>query len=348
MNTIEKKIQPIIDDSKFILQSLRISISKMDSSHFNYNVLDFIDYILRSAITKNINSVEWINYLNTVLIDSRLISSALEGELTINECAYLGEYLNSIYKACQYFEYLNVELIEKIRIQKSSTSEIDRLRTEVNQLPELRKELTRYQNTEQNKKAQTIYESANKKHGDKETVYRRWFVGVLIFSILITLGYDPNFTILANLENLWSSLTSTVPTHNQNAYLDSLKISVPVLHDYSLLKFIFFKIAILFVGITLSTYFLKLSNYYRSLKDQAHQTKLELEAFPDYVAGLDHAVTNRLREELALKYFGQDLDRSVNDKLGNLVQDQISVGTELVKASAELIKVKDSLPSKKD
>lgn len=347
MNEIQKGIyertKHSMDEVKFILHSLRNAILKYESNAFEFKVIDFIDFILSSSITKNIDSVEWKSYLYSALSENELIKKTIDGQLSAPECRYLGSYLNSIYLACIYFDYLNIELVDKIRSQQVLKRENELLYEDSLKIIELEKELDHYKNSEKNKKAQEIYDGVNVKYAKKETIYRRWFISILIFSVLVTLGYDPNFTLLANLASLYNSITSTEIINAQSIVSNSIEnkqISVSSLQNYSLLKFIFFKIAILVVGITLSTYFLKLSNYYRSLKDQAQQTKLELEAFPDYVAGLDHEVTNRLRETLALKYFGQELDKSINEKMGSLIQDQISSGTELIKASAELVKAK--------
>lgn len=338
--------EKLLTEIKFTLLSLRREILNMDSNDFISKILKNIDSIVDNLSTVESFPEDAFIYLHASILRNDLISNTLSGGISVGEFKYLGNHIEGILFSCVCFGRLNITLFNEKLGNAILREENNKYINDSKKNQELEYELSAYRNAEKNQKAQNIYNEANKRHGDKETIYRRWFVGVLIVSVLITLGYDPNFTILANLANLWNSITSTVPAYNQIAYFDSLKTPVTVLHDYSFLKFIFFKIATLFVGITLSTYFLKLSNYYRSLKDQAHQTKLELEAFPDYVAGLDHEVTNRLREELALKYFGQELDRSVNDKLGNLVQDQISAGTELVKASAELIKVKDSLSPK--
>lgn len=38
------------------------------------------------------------------------------------------------------------------------------------------------------------------------------------------------------------------------------------------------------------------------------------------------------------KFFGKELDQSQNDKVGDLVKDQLAANTELFKASAEMLK----------
>jgi hypothetical protein len=55
---------------------------------------------------------------------------------------------------------------------------------------------------------------------------------------------------------------------------------------------------------------------------------------------------SEIYKNLADKFFGNDLDQSQNDKVGDMMKDQLTAGTELIKASVELIKVKESLPPK--
>ncbi|MDC4502213.1 hypothetical protein NQ800_18955, partial [Acinetobacter baumannii] len=65
---------------------------------------------------------------------------------------------------------------------------------------------------------------------------------------------------------------------------------------------------------------------------------VEITAFPIHVRSLEKADKDELIKELALKYFGKDLDQTQNDKVGNLMKDQLTAGTELIKASAEMVK----------
>lgn len=104
--------------------------------------------------------------------------------------------------------------------------------------------------------------------------------------------------------------------------------------------FISVKILILAVGITLCTLFLRRSAHAKKLKEQAYQTHVEINAFPIHVRSLKDEDKHELIKELALKYFGKELDQNQNDKVGDLMKDQLTAGTELIKASAELVKAK--------
>lgn len=104
--------------------------------------------------------------------------------------------------------------------------------------------------------------------------------------------------------------------------------------DFS--QFISIKIMIVvFFGILIA-YYLKISTHYRRLADQAEQTHLELLAFPQYAAELGEEKSREIKEQLALKYFGKEIDPSGYQKIGDIAQEQLKTSSELVKAAASL------------
>ncbi len=104
--------------------------------------------------------------------------------------------------------------------------------------------------------------------------------------------------------------------------------------DFS--QFISIKIMIVvFFGILIA-YYLKISTHYRRLADQAEQTHLELLAFPQYAAELGEEKSREIKEQLALKYFGKEIDPSGYQKIGEIAQEQLKTSSELVKAAASI------------
>ena len=93
------------------------------------------------------------------------------------------------------------------------------------------------------------------------------------------------------------------------------------------------------------TLFLRRASHAKKLYEQAYQTHVEINAFPIHVRSLKNEDKHELIKELALKYFGKELDQTQNDKIGDLMKDQLAAGTELIKASAELVKAKGSTTS---
>lgn len=100
----------------------------------------------------------------------------------------------------------------------------------------------------------------------------------------------------------------------------------------------FIKASTIIIGITLISYFLKQSSHYQKLADQCKITRLELEAFPSFTASLNGTDISDIRKELALKYFGREVDSSIQKDISNLVTDQMKSTTEMVKAVTEVIK----------
>lgn len=157
-----------------------------------------------------------------------------------------------------------------------------------------------------NLKIHDYYDLAAKENQNKSDVNRSLFIFIIILSLTI----------------IWFSLV-TKGYFGLSGY------------DYY-----FFKGGLVLTSITLITYFLKQSVKYQKMADQCKQTKLELEAFPSYVANLSNEdpLVADLRKELAMKYFGRDVDNKSNDETSNILQDQMKNTTEMVKAAMEVLK----------
>lgn len=129
-------------------------------------------------------------------------------------------------------------------------------------------------------------------------------------------------------------------TFGMTIFFTIISILYTVFSELNWVVFISVKVLILAVGITLCTLFLRRAAHAKKLKEQAYQTHVEINAFPIHVRSLREEDKQELIKELALKYFGKELDHTQNDKIGDLMQDQLLAGTELIKASAELVKAK--------
>ena len=119
--------------------------------------------------------------------------------------------------------------------------------------------------------------------------------------------------------------------------------NAPQFNDYKTdrnfwVMFITTKVLIATVTLTFGTLFLRRSAHAKKLKEQAYQTHVEINAFPIHVRSLKDEDKHELIKELALKYFGKELDQTQNDKIGDMMKDQLASGTELIKASTELVK----------
>lgn len=98
------------------------------------------------------------------------------------------------------------------------------------------------------------------------------------------------------------------------------------------------KLTMVSIVITLVTIFIRRSSHFRKLHDQANQTSLELNALPNYLRQVNSEHHSEIYKEMIPKFFGKVLDQTQNDKIGDLMKDQIAAGTELIKVSAEIAK----------
>lgn len=107
-----------------------------------------------------------------------------------------------------------------------------------------------------------------------------------------------------------------------------------------IVDYVLYKILTVSIVVTTGTIFLRKASHLRKLHDQANQTSLELQALPLYLRNVEESEHSGIYKNLAEKYFGKELDQTQNDKIGDLMKDQLASGTELIKASAELVKAK--------
>jgi len=179
-----------------------------------------------------------------------------------------------------------------------------------NATTQLENELTSFRklrNIADNAKTENIYDKAVERYRKLEVDYRTMFylsIGItLLFSILV-------FSLKVQL----------VPSFFTNIEFWAIKISL------------------LAVGVTLITYFLKQSTHYQRLADQNYQTQIELQAYPSFMESIPTDEAASVRKELALKYFGREIDGSIHKNMGNLIVDQMKSTTEMVKATTDAIK----------
>lgn len=59
-----------------------------------------------------------------------------------------------------------------------------------------------------------------------------------------------------------------------------------------------------------------------------------------FLRNIEKTEHSEIYKKLVDKYFGKELDQTQNDKIGDLIQDQLAAGTELIRASAEMVKAK--------
>ncbi|MEQ1107993.1 hypothetical protein [Acinetobacter seifertii] len=117
-----------------------------------------------------------------------------------------------------------------------------------------------------------------------------------------------------------------------------LSVSLMLVYNMDKYNYWSIKLTLILAFVTLITYYLKQSSYYQKLAEQANQTRLEIEAFPSFITGVSKAEEVAIRKDLALKYFGKEIDGAAHKDMSNLISDQMKSTTEMVKATTEAIK----------
>lgn len=159
-----------------------------------------------------------------------------------------------------------------------------------------------------NAKTEDIYHNAVEKYKKLEKKYRKYFYRTLPIVIFIAICMFLG----------------------KKALSDKFGIDEP---SYWVLK-----ISILFIGVTIISYFLKQSIHYQRLADQNYQTQVELQAYPSFMESIPTEEAASVRRELALKYFGREINGAAHKDMSNLISDQMKSTTDMVKATTEAIK----------
>ncbi|EXG37284.1 hypothetical protein ACLDYJ_07105 [Acinetobacter baumannii] len=165
----------------------------------------------------------------------------------------------------------------------------------------------RLRNIADNARTENIYDNAVNKYRGLEESYRSYFYWGLGVLLCLSVG-------------LLTLKQELVP------------------HLFSTIEFWAVKVSLLLVGITLISYFLKQSAHYQRLADQNYQTQVELQAYPSFMESIPTEEAASVRKELALKYFGREIDGAAHKDMSNLISDQMKSTTEMVKATTEAIK----------
>lgn len=261
-----------------------------------------LDSLSDLAIVNYIESK--INKINPILDKYLMLkqSEKEEDEVYINKItAYQSDIeigILSVLKLLEQYKNINDTFSEAVAIPLKSA-----LTDVLRELEDFR----RLRNIADNAKTENIYNDAVDKYRGLESNYRICFylgIGIVVI-ISVLLLFFKTLIVLKFLSNI---------------------------------EFWVLKGSILVVGVTLITYFLKQSSHYQHLADQNYQTQVELQAYPTFMESIPTEEAASVRKELALKYFGREIDGAAHKDMSNLIADQMKSTTEMVKASTEAIK----------
>lgn len=101
------------------------------------------------------------------------------------------------------------------------------------------------------------------------------------------------------------------------------------------------KISLLILSTTLAAFLLKRSFINRRLADEAYRTAKELDALPRYMEGMPDEMKEKIRFDLAYKYFGNGIHHESYTGGENLMHENIKANTDFIKAVKD-VKMPDS------
>ncbi|WP_017389868.1 hypothetical protein [Acinetobacter calcoaceticus] len=96
------------------------------------------------------------------------------------------------------------------------------------------------------------------------------------------------------------------------------------------------KVSLLILSTTLAAFLLKRSFMNRRLADEAYRTAKELDALPRYMEGMPDEMKEKIRFDLAYKYFGNGIHHESYMGGENLMHENIKANTDFIKAVKDL------------
>lgn len=279
-------------------------------------------------VTREFSTIEsdWVlnifkERFNSIESDFNIFASALKENLKNSDIIKISgekfdEYFNNMIQRVDHLRYsleylvrLNSSLkIDANKVLLLSNNELVKgLEDTKESLVKEVEEFRRNRAISENAKTEDIYNNAVNKYKGLEDKYRKYF---------------------------YNSIGATV-TLSLLLLFFKQKLIPNILGD---IEFWVLKGSIFVIGITLITYFLKQSSHYQHLADQNYQTQVELQAYPTFMESIPTEEAASVRKELALKYFGREIDGAAHKDMSNLIADQMKSTTEMVKASTEAIK----------
>lgn len=179
-----------------------------------------------------------------------------------------------------------------------------------------------------NKKVNEIFEDDSKRFKKIARIYEFLFYLVVFVAALYFLGLT--FYIVG---------------------LDSKYLSIGFpekIHGNISAEFYIQKISFLVLSTTLAAFLLKRSFMNRRLADEAYRTAKELDALPRYMEGMPDEMKEKIRFDLAYKYFGNGIHHDSYTSGENLMHENIKANTEFMKIVKGVPSTTDETKADKD
>lgn len=294
---------------------------------------------IKEEIEKNIGSKECVDFINSYLNYSQELLASIDeldgnsylaawaqiilmnSEISLWNCKWKDEtefkkYMFPITQAALSLQtnFVNLNEINKLKKYEENAKNIinslnlqkDDLEKTINQNKILSDDL-------KNKKVNEIFEDDSEKFKILARRYEIAFYLALAFLFLYFFGWYIEIDI-ANFK---------------------FKIAEQFHGNYTT-TFYVQKISLLILSTTLAAFLLKRSFMNRRLADDAYRTAKELDALPRYMEGMPDEMKEKIRFDLAYKYFGNGIHHDSYTGGENLMHENIKANTDFIKAVKDI------------
>ncbi|MEN8549715.1 hypothetical protein ABFW07_10510 [Acinetobacter soli] len=179
-----------------------------------------------------------------------------------------------------------------------------------------------------NIKINEVYDLDVRNFNNLAKKYEIAFYGVMLFSALYFLGM-------------------TFYVNDINLFFFSIQFPEKI-HGALNNEFYIQKISLLILNTTLAAFFLKRSFMNRRLADEAYRTAKEFDALPLYLNSMPDGMREKIRFDLAYKYFGSSIHHDSYTSGENLMHENIKANTEFVKVLKGVPSTTDESKADKD
>ncbi|MDC5398521.1 hypothetical protein NRA60_14295 [Acinetobacter baumannii] len=108
------------------------------------------------------------------------------------------------------------------------------------------------------------------------------------------------------------------------------------------------KFSLIILSSTLAAFLLKRSFMNRRLADEAYRTAKEIDGLPRYMVGLPEEMKEKIRFDLAYKYFGNGIHHESYTGGENMMHENMKANTDFIMAVKDLNKPSDDKPNTVD
>lgn len=292
--------------------------------------LEHNDYIedAEKELLIYINKIEDI--YSSILVE--LINSNNSNSFDDRDILYLYQELNTskkiinlILNSNKNIEEMFRELYSKINFieiyikNKNNLNQIVKLKDyykgKYNELEEIVEESNILVGDLRNKTIKELYDEESKGFKKVSKYYELSFYFLIVFMFLYFFG---------------------VSLHIEDINMGVINLSFQNRDNIPDIQFYIQKLSILILSTTLAAFLLKRSFMNRRLADESYRTAKELAGLPRYMESLPLEMQNKIRFDLAYKYFGNGIHHDSYTSGENLMHENIKANTDFIKAIKDL------------